>query len=100
MTLQKEPPAAAKITLYTIPEAVAIGQELGWPVTRKKLDKAVAHHTIQYREDADSKDNQGNPRVFVEHGDYMWWLDNVMLPKKGHAAKFLNAKKGGEVRHA
>jgi hypothetical protein len=65
------------VILYTIGQAYKWAKQNGWPVSRRKIEKAIALGHLHVYKDAYSVDNYRHQLRYIEHSSLVTWLNNV-----------------------
>ena len=100
MNSRKMPRIECGTTTINIEQAIAYGQDRGWPVTRRKIHKALADGHLEAVKDTTGHARRTKkPMVYLWLENFKFWALNIMLvpynepmPKGGNISK---SKKGG-----
>jgi hypothetical protein len=80
MNPRKMPQIKNATTTLNITQAIAYGKERGWPVTRQKINQALAIGYLEAMKDTMSRDRRTKtPRVYLSLEKYEYWVLNIML---------------------
>jgi len=80
MKPQKPQPIESGNRLLNITQAIEYGRKRGWPVTRDKINKALARGHLRTVKDTMANNRfTGCPMIYIFVSDLEFWVFNVLL---------------------